>query len=99
MFRRKKLTDPDSAWKLQNKEQKENPVYKYINLQQQGRLVDVYRENGEEGVENLIHREIKRFLYNDGNGKIVSKVEYIRWKDQITAKMNVSTWKRTWRIL
>lgn len=93
MFRGKKVSDPDSAWKLQNKEQKENPVYKYINLQQQGRLVDVYRESGEEGVERLIHGEMRRFLYNDGNGKVVSKVEYIRWKDQITAKMNVSIYR------
>lgn len=90
MFGFKKLSDPDSAWKLQNREQKENPVYQYINLQQQGKLVDVYSESGEEGVEKLISNEIEPFLYNNGNGKIVSKVEFLRWKDMITAKMNVS---------
>ena len=90
VFWRKKKADPDSAWKLQNKEQKQNPLYKYINLQKGGRLVDVYVDQGEHGLEKVIREEIEPFLYNGGKGKRVSKVEMIRWKNKQNAKMMVS---------
>jgi len=90
MLRRKKTHDPDSAWKLQNSDQRENQIYAYINLQQQGRLVDVYRDEGVDALERLIRSELKQFLYNEGQGRTICKPEFVRWRDKIHSKMSVS---------
>lgn len=90
VFWKKKVTDPDSAWKLQNKEQKENPLYRFINLQKEGRLVNVFKENGKDALENIISSELESFLYQSGEGNTITRVEFARWKDRYIAKMNVS---------
>jgi len=72
---RKSGVDPDHAWRRQNNEQQHNVLYKYINLQRQGRLIDVYNRQGLEVLNAVIRDELGVFLYNDGKGKLVSTVE------------------------
>lgn len=76
----KPAEDPDSAWKAQNEAVDANPLYKFINLSCGGRLLDVYLEEGEEALENLIHKELKPYFYNDGKGHYVTIADFCRWK-------------------
>ena len=87
---RRNRPDPDSAWKLQNEEQKENRLYRYINLQKEGRLVEVYEKEGLEALERVVRLELTSFLYSAGHGKTVTKIEYVKWRNACIAKMNVS---------
>jgi len=47
------------------------PLYAYINLNKEGRLVDVYKDGGKQALEKVIRSEVKPFLYNDGRGRVV----------------------------
>ena len=87
MFRK---SDDQDGWKKQNKQQEANPLYKYVNLQKEGRLIDVYMEEGPEAVEALIRDELEPFLYNQGRGQLINKVNFIKWKNRVTAKLEVS---------
>lgn len=91
MFWKKKKEDSDSAWKLQNKEQKENPCYRFINLQKEGILVQVFEQEGHHALEKLLQKELEPCLYNGGQGGTISKIDHIRWKNRISAKMMVSS--------
>ena len=82
--------DPESAWKLQNQEQKENATYRFINLQKQGRLVEVYTQQGPAACEAVIRSELQSFLYDSGKGKVITKTEYVKWKFGNLTKLNVS---------
>jgi len=86
----KSRVDPESAWKLQNQEQKENPTYRFVNLQKQGRLVEVYNKHGPGACEAMIRHELQSFLYDGGKGKVITKIEYIKWKLSNLTKLNVS---------
>jgi len=83
MFKRKKTLDLDSAWKLQNEEQTKNPIYLFINLQREGRLVDVCRKEGVAALEAVVRSELRSFLYNEGQGGVVTVTEFVRWRDKI----------------
>ncbi|XP_046356888.2 transient receptor potential cation channel subfamily V member 6-like [Haliotis rufescens] len=78
--------DPDSAWKQQNEESEENPMYKYITLNNKGTLIAAYNEGGPELVEEIARREIEPYLYNGGKGAMISKLEYIKWCRRRLAK-------------
>ena len=88
---RRSRVDPDNAWQRQNNEQQHNVLYKYINLQRQGRLVEVYGRDGLEALNAVIRDELGAFLYNDGEGKVVSKAEISGWKRECAANTKVST--------
>jgi len=74
---RKSRVDPDHAWQHQNNEQHHNVLYKYINLQRQGRLIDVYNGQGLDALNAIIRDELGVFLYNDGKGKLVGEAQSI----------------------
>jgi len=86
---RSRRVDPDNAWQRQNNEQQNNALYKFINLQRQGRLVDVYNRQGYEALNAVILNEFGAFLYNDGKGKLVSTAEISGLKRRRTAENNV----------
>jgi len=86
---KKGRVDPDKAWQRQNDEQQHNVLYRYVNLQRQGRLVEVYNTCGLEALKAVIRDELGAFLYNDGKGKVVTKAEIISWKRDHAANMNV----------
>lgn len=90
MFWKKRKTDAESAWKLQNKEQKTNPCYHFINLQKGGVLIDVFEQQGPLALEKVLQREVEPCLYNRGTGGIIRKVDNIRWQNQTNAKLRVN---------
>ncbi|XP_013388391.1 transient receptor potential cation channel subfamily V member 6 isoform X1 [Lingula anatina] len=86
--------DRDSAWKQQNKEMQENPMYKFINLGTRGgTLIDEYlkhnkkNESDPKAFEDHLEQEIEHYLCNKGAGRKVSLVEWVRWCDRCKAKM------------
>lgn len=85
-----KQEDPDSAWKQQNKEQERNPMYQYVNLNGGSKLVDAYNDGGVQAVEKIAKKELPAFLYNDGDGAVISKLDYIKWQRRCEALLTVS---------
>ncbi|XP_070193087.1 transient receptor potential cation channel subfamily V member 6-like [Littorina saxatilis] len=81
-----KSLDPDSAWKLQNKEMAENPMYKFADLARGGRLVKAYVDHGPDRVKEIARTEMVHYLYNGGKGDTISKVDYVRWCAMMRAK-------------
>lgn len=86
----RKEADPDSAWKQQNKEFATNPVYKYVDFAGGGKLIEAYKTGGAAAVEKMAKTEILPFLYNDGDGAIISKLDYIKWQCRTQAKYTVN---------
>ena len=82
--------DPDSAWKQQNKEMEHNPVFKYVNFAGGGKLIDAYKKGGEAAVEEIAKTELQPFLFNNGNGSWIKKVDFIKWQQKCLAKITVS---------
>jgi len=72
--------DADHAWQRQNNEQQHNVLYTFVNLQRQGRLVDVYRAQGLHALNTVIRDELAVFLYNGGKGKLVDSSESSEWE-------------------
>jgi hypothetical protein len=88
---RRGQSDPDSAWKIQNQEAATNPMYKYANFSvTDGRLLDAYLKGGTSAVKDMARTEIEPFLCHGGKGLILTKLEYVRWKRRMDAKMAVS---------
>ena len=86
-----RTTDSHGGWKQQNKQQDANDVYKYVNLQKGGKLVDAYKEgNDAEAVRRIIKDELDSFMYNHGKGKLITKIDFIKWKKQCKADLMVS---------
>ncbi|XP_060075724.1 transient receptor potential cation channel subfamily V member 5-like [Ylistrum balloti] len=88
---RKKESDPDSAWKRQNEEQEHNPMYKYVNFVDGGKLLAAYNTGGTAAVEKIAKTELPDFLFNDGEGRLLTKLDNIKWQHRLTAKFTNST--------
>lgn len=86
----RKEADVDSAWQQQNKEFATNPVYKYVNFAGGGKLIDAYKTGGTEAVEKIAKTEILPFLYNNGNGAIITTLDHIKWQCRMQAKFTVT---------
>ncbi|KAJ8301067.1 hypothetical protein KUTeg_020054 [Tegillarca granosa] len=78
-------SDPDTAWKEQNKAQEANPIFKLVNLNKGGKLIDAYKTGGTAAVEKIAKTELAQYLYNDGNGHNVSVADYVRWQRQCSS--------------
>ena len=79
IFSSKTKEDPDAAWKKQNDEIAKNPMYKLIGFSGTGLLVEEYKKHGAEKMKALAREKLKEYLYNDGNGGIITKKEYLTW--------------------
>ncbi|XP_063430515.1 transient receptor potential cation channel subfamily V member 5-like isoform X2 [Mytilus trossulus] len=88
---RKNNEDPDSAWRQQNKEMARNPIYKFVNFSGGGRLIDAYKNGGVFAVEKIIKTEVVDYLYNNGQGKMLTTLDHIKWQRRCIAKRQGST--------
>ena len=50
------------------------------NYKKGGELVDAYNIGGAGEVEKLIREQFSILMYKDGNGQVISRTEYLRWK-------------------
>lgn len=86
---RRNSEDPDSAWRQQNKEVERNPIYKFVNFSGGGRLIEAYKSGGVFAVEKIIKTEIVDYLYNNGQGKMFTKLDHIKWQRRCIAQRQV----------
>lgn len=82
-------SDPDTAWKEQNKAQERNPIFKLVNLSKGGKLIEAYKTGGSAAVEKIAKTELAQFLYNDGNGHNVTVADYVRWQRQSSSGVSI----------
>ncbi|CAG0896718.1 unnamed protein product [Darwinula stevensoni] len=54
-------------------------LYKLANYKGAGELVDAYSIGGSKEVENLIEEQFGIFLYEQGQGTVIDKQEYLKW--------------------
>ena len=81
-----KAADLSVGWKQQSKQQAANTVYQFMNLQKSGKLVDVFlSDQGVAGVERLIREELDHYMYRSGKGKVVRKIDYVKYRRKATA--------------
>ena len=94
-------TDGDAGWKQQNKQQDTNVVYKFMNLQKGGTLIDAYNreQNGLEAVRTIIRDELDSFMYGHGKGKVIRKIDFIKWKRRCKTDLKVSEQSNSIMIL
>ena len=90
----KPSVDPDSQWKLQNKEMAENPMYKFADLARCGRLLRDYEDHGPDRVKEVARTEMVDYLYNGGKGGFITQLDYLRWCEVMKAKAAVSSIQR-----
>ena len=91
VFHRKpRGVDKDVNFLFQTRELVDNPLYQYVNGQKGGRLMDLYIEERTAAVEQVIQNEIGAFLYNNGKGGLIRKIDFVRWKNDTEARMAVS---------
>ena len=88
---KKNAVDVDALWKLQNRDQKENPLYRFVNLVKGGALVKVYENEGQTALEAYVRTHLQPYLYNEGRGGTITKLDYARWKAKFDAKLRVWT--------
>lgn len=85
-----KNVDPDTAWKAQNRDQKENILYRYVNLQKGGDIVKVYEKEGPAGLEKYLRREVEPLLFHEGLGEKICKSDWMRFQARSVARFRVS---------
>lgn len=78
--------DPDSAWKVQNREMATNPMYKFADLAKGGELIKAYEDQGPDRVKEIAKTKMMTYLYNCGKGAVIEKSEYIKWCNNRKAK-------------
>ncbi|XP_076469164.1 uncharacterized protein LOC143299692 [Babylonia areolata] len=83
--------DPDSAWKLQNKEMAENPMYKFVDLARGGKLIKAYEDFGPDRVKEIARMDMVNYLYDGGKGGHVSQEVYLQWCEMMKAKARDTT--------
>ncbi|KAL8580157.1 hypothetical protein ACOMHN_043042 [Nucella lapillus] len=84
--------DPDSAWKRQNQEMAESPMYKFVDLARGGKLIKAYEDFGPDRVREIARSEMVNYLFNGGKGGHVSKLDYVRWCEVMKAKARGTTY-------
>lgn len=55
-------------------------LYRLANYKKGGELVDAYTSGGQAKVEKFIREQFSGFMYNDGEGQIINRSEYLRWR-------------------
>lgn len=85
--RRNRINDPDSAWKTQNRELQHHPLYRLVDLKDGGKLLNSFREGGKPKLVQVLKENVEPLLYNRGQGGIITKVDYLRWKHNNHLKM------------
>lgn len=83
---KKSSLDPDVAWKLQNKEMAENPMYDFVNLANGGRLIKAYEQHGPDRVKEIARTDMIHYLHNGGKGREVTRSDYLRWCEIMRCK-------------
>lgn len=67
---------------IQQTEETSHPLYQYLDLKGGGTLMKAFRKSQAtkdyEEVDEIIRNDLKRFLYSDGNGKMVAIADLVQ---------------------
>ena len=65
-------------------------MYKLVSITQTGELLDLYEEEGPEGVRKYCVEKLSAFLYHNGHDSSVIKLdEYTKWRQHMDLKKPV----------
>ena len=60
---------------------RENPLYKLLDVRMGGKMVEVFEEEGAKALKTFCRQHFEdEFLYNSGEGEIITHSEYARWR-------------------
>ncbi|XP_022081163.1 transient receptor potential cation channel subfamily V member 6-like [Acanthaster planci] len=82
---------PERQWKRQHEQYEKNPVYKLVHFAGRGRLVEEFYRLSEEDFREFLQRRVRPFLYNGGEGKSITKVEYATIRQKQKADLEART--------
>ncbi|KAL1138771.1 hypothetical protein AAG570_008833 [Ranatra chinensis] len=55
-------------------------LYRLADYKKGGELIEAYNVGGQAQVEQLIREQLGILMYNQGNGTLINRAEYLRWK-------------------
>ncbi|XP_076311803.1 uncharacterized protein LOC143225747 isoform X2 [Tachypleus tridentatus] len=59
---------------------KDYEVYKFANYQKGGTLIEAYNRGGSKDVERISRETLEPYMYDNGEGTVVSELEYLHWR-------------------
>ncbi|XP_038069043.1 transient receptor potential cation channel subfamily V member 6-like [Patiria miniata] len=78
--------ESERQWKRQHEQYEKNAVYKLVHFASRGRLMEEFHRLNEEDFKEFLQRRVRPFLYNGGEGKTISKVEYATIRQKLKAE-------------
>lgn len=84
----------NNEWRRQTTAYDTNPMYQLIYMAGKGRLVEAYEKRDPRDSDAEFRKELRKavtgFVYNDGEGKLITKVEFARFRKHLGAGAKVS---------
>ncbi|XP_072025763.1 transient receptor potential cation channel subfamily V member 5-like [Amphiura filiformis] len=75
-----------NEWRRQNAAFDTNPMYQLIYLAGKGRLVEAYEKRANDAeFREEIRKAVPEFLYNGGEGKLITRVEFAHFRKHFGA--------------
>ena len=82
--------DAANEWRRQNAAFDTNPMYQLVYFAGKGRLVEAYEQrNNDAEFREEIRKTVPEFLYNGGKGKLITRVEFARFRKQFGESVKV----------
>ncbi|XP_071810174.1 transient receptor potential cation channel subfamily V member 5-like [Asterias amurensis] len=78
--------ESEREWKRQHEQYEKNPMYKLLHLAGRGRLLEEYDRISEADFKEFMRRRVSPFLYNDGEGKTITKVDYATYRQRMESE-------------
>ncbi|KRZ61920.1 Transient receptor potential cation channel subfamily V member 4 [Trichinella nativa] len=85
----RKPADPDSKWTNLSREYERNNIYKWLQRKKPGSLIEIYEQEGRDGVLRFAEEKIVPMLHNEGqHPEIVREIDYIKWRKFMSTNLN-----------
>ncbi|KRZ67878.1 Transient receptor potential cation channel subfamily V member 4 [Trichinella papuae] len=85
----RKPADPDSKWTNLSREYERNNLYKWLQRKKPGSLIEIYEQEGRDGVLRFAEEKIVPMLHNEGQRpEIVREIDYIKWRKFMSTNLN-----------
>ncbi|VDP38454.1 unnamed protein product [Soboliphyme baturini] len=74
--------DPDERWANQYRERQRNNLYKWVDTSKGGSLIEIFINEGKDGVLRFAQEKILPMLYHEGKSpEIIKKSDYMKWRN------------------
>ncbi|XP_003374733.1 transient-receptor-potential calcium channel protein [Trichinella spiralis] len=84
----RKPADPDSKWTNLSREYERNNIYKWLQRKKPGSLIEIYEQEGRDGVLRFAEEKIVPMLHNEGQHpeiKLPDSTESFKFSCEISA--------------